>query len=166
MKNASDIHLPKSVKDCGYKNCGPDARAMNERPKYGTMLVVGPVGVSNSIICLLDDDPSFLEATGRLLSSLGWTSEQFTDPHAFLDYARTRQPRLAVIDICMPVMHGLDVQTRLRIASPSTEIIILTARDDHSVRRKAMAGGASAFLLKAGGEDELVARVRLLSSES
>ncbi|HKR82657.1 MAG TPA: response regulator [Terriglobales bacterium] len=118
------------------------------------------------MICLLDDDSSFLEATGRLLSSVGWTSHQFTDPYAFLDYARTRQPRLAVIDISMPVMHGLEVQTRLRTASPSTQVIILTARDDHSVRRKAMAGGASAFLLKAGGEDELVARVRLVFSDS
>ena len=123
-------------------------------------------GVNNFTICLLDDDPSFLQATGRLLSSLGWTSEQFTDPHAFLDYARTRQPRLAVLDICMPEMHGLEVQTRLRTASPSTRIIILTARDDHSVRSKAMAGGASAFLLKAGGEDELVARVQSLFSDS
>lgn len=86
---------------------------------------------------------------------LGWKSERFTDPHVFLDYVRTRQPRLAVIDISMPVMHGLEVQTRLRTASPSTRVIILTARGDHSVRRKAMAGGVPVFLLKAGGEDEL-----------
>ena len=121
---------------------------------------------SNSKICVLDDDTSFVQATGQLLSSVGLPTEQFTDPHAFLDYARMHQPRLAIIDICMPAMNGLEVQTRLRTDSPSTRVIVLTARDDPSTRTKAMSGGASAFFLKAGSEEELLARVQSLSSES
>ena len=123
-------------------------------------------GASNSKICVLDDDESFVRATGQLLSSVGLPTEQFTDPYAFLDYARMHQPRLAIIDISMPVMNGLEVQTRLRTHSPSTRVIVLTARDDSLVRRKAMASGASAFFLKAGSEEELLARVQSLSSES
>ena len=123
-------------------------------------------GAGNSKICVLDDDASFVKATGQLLSSVGLTTEQFTDPYAFLDYARTHQPRLAVIDICMPVMNGLEVQTRLRTASPSTLVIVLTARDDSSVRTKAIAAGASAFFLKAGSEEEFLARVQSLFPES
>ena len=123
-------------------------------------------GVSNSKICVLDDDASFVQATGQLLSSVGLPTEQFTDPYAFLDYAQTYQPSLAIIDISMPVMNGLEVQTRLRTASPSTRVIVLTARDDPSTRTKAMSGGASAFVLKAGNEEELLARVQSLSSES
>ena len=122
-------------------------------------------GASNSKICVLDDDASFVQATGQLLSSVGLPTERFTDPYAFLDYARTHQPRLAIIDICMPVMNGLEVQTHLRTHSPSTRVIVLTARDDSSVRTKAMASGASAFFLKAGNEEELLARVRSISSE-
>ena len=123
-------------------------------------------GANNSKICVLDDDASFVQATGQLLSSVGLPTEQFTDPYAFLDYARTHQPRLAIIDICMPAMNGLEVQTRLRTASPSTLVIVLTARDDSLVRTKALAGGASAFFLKAGSEEELLVRVQSLFSES
>ncbi len=123
-------------------------------------------GTSNSKICVLDDDASFVQATGQLLSSVGLPAEKFTDPYAFLDYARTHQPRLAIIDISMPVMNGLEVQTRLQSASPSTRVIVLTARDDCSVRKKAMAGGAAAFFLKAGSEEELLVRVQSLFSES
>ena len=127
------------------------------------MTVAGP---SNSKICVLDDDVSFVRATGQLLSSVGLPTEQFTDPDAFLDYARTHRPRVAIIDITMPAMNGLEVQTRLRTRSPSTRVIVLTARDDPSTRTKAMSGGASAFFLKAGSEEELLARVQSLSSES
>ena len=121
---------------------------------------------SNSKICVLDDDDSFVKATGQLLSSIGLPTQQFTDPHVFLDYARIHRPRLAIIDISMPVMNGLEVQTRLRSTSPSTRVIVLTARDDPPTRTKAMAGGASAFFLKAGSEEEFLARVQSLSSES
>jgi len=48
----------------------------------------------------------------------------------------------------MPEMNGLEVQTRLQRVSPSTRVIVLTAKDDPSVRRKAMNAGASAFYLK------------------
>lgn len=114
---------------------------------------------SKSPVCLLDDDPAFLQAIGRLLSSADLTVEQFLDPHAFLEYARMHQPAVAVIDIYMPIMNGLEVQARLRTASPSTRVVVLTAKDDHSTRTKAMAGGASAFFLKAGSEQKLLAGV-------
>ena len=121
-------------------------------------------GASNSKICVLDDDPSFVHATGQLLSSVGLLTEQFTDPRVFLDYARMHHPCLAIIDISMPAMNGLEVQTRLQTDSPSTRVVVLTARDDRLTRTKAMAGGASAFFLKAGSEEEFLARVQSLSA--
>ena len=57
-------------------------------------------------------------------------------------------PDLAVIDILMPEMNGLEVQARLRRVSPSTRVIVLTAKDDPSVRLRAMNAGASAFFVK------------------
>ena len=101
-------------------------------------------------VYLLDDDASILKATRRLLDSAGWNNvETFTDPHAFLQRAAMDRPELAVIDIFMPDMNGLDVQTRLRRVSPSTRVIVLTAKDDPSIRRIAMDAGASAFFIKA-----------------
>jgi two-component system, NarL family, response regulator EvgA len=100
-------------------------------------------------VYLLDDDASILKATRRLLDSAGWNNlETFTDPIAFLQRAAIHRPELAVIDMLMPVMNGLEVQTRLRGVSPSTRVIVLTGNDDPSMRRIAMNAGASAFFVK------------------
>jgi two-component system response regulator HydG len=112
-----------------------------------------------SVVCVLDDDPSVLKAACRLLDSAGWKVEPFNDPIAFLEYARVHCPRVAVIDILMPVMNGLEVQARLRTASPSTRVIILTSKDDPSVRSKALGSGASAFFLKCVGNEKLLAGI-------
>ncbi|MDQ3624391.1 MAG: response regulator [Verrucomicrobiota bacterium] len=70
------------------------------------------------IICLLDDEPSVLKALGRLLASEGLQTEEFCDPARFLDHARSHPMRLAVIDIRMPGMTGLEVLAELRAVSP------------------------------------------------
>ena len=111
-------------------------------------------------VWLLDDDPSVLKATSRLLDSVGWRVNAFTDPITFLERAATLCPDLAIIDILMPEMSGLEVQTRLRRVSPSTRVIILTARDDASVRRIAMNAGASAFFIKGMESGEFLAGVK------
>jgi FixJ family two-component response regulator len=110
-------------------------------------------------VYLLDDDPSVLKSTGRLLDSAGWKVAVFTDPIAFLEQAAMHFPDVAVIDILMPQMSGLEVQTRLRRVSPSTRVIILTAKDDPSVRRIAMNSGASAFFIKGMESGEFLAGV-------
>ena len=69
-------------------------------------------------------------------------------------------PGLAVIDILMPDMNGLEVQTRLRRVSPSTRVIVLTAKDDPSVRRIAMNAGASAFFVKGMESGDFLAGVK------
>ena len=114
----------------------------------------------NLAVYLLDDDPSVLKSTRRLLDSAGWKVEAFTDPILFLDQAAMHCPDVAVIDILMPQMSGLEVQTRLRRVSPSTRVIVLTAKDDPSVRRVAMDRGASAFFLKGVESDEFLAGVK------
>jgi FixJ family two-component response regulator len=113
-----------------------------------------------SPVYLLDDDPSILKATRRLLDSVGWKVEAFSDPMAFLEHAAIHCPELAVIDIVMPDMNGLEVQTRLRSISPSTRVIVLTAKDDPSVRRMAMNAGASAFFIKGVESGEFLAGVK------
>jgi two-component system, NtrC family, C4-dicarboxylate transport response regulator DctD len=73
-------------------------------------------------VCLLNDDPSVLKATSRLLSSSGRKVESFMDPIAFLCYAQRHRPEVAVIDVSMPVVNGLQVQAHLRNLSPTTRV--------------------------------------------
>jgi FixJ family two-component response regulator len=97
---------------------------------------------NGTTICLLDDDASVLKATSRMLSYAGYRVQSFTDPTTFLTYAFDHQPSVAVLDILMPAMNGLEVQRRLRHISPSTRVIILSSKDDPLVRATAMREGA------------------------
>jgi FixJ family two-component response regulator len=113
------------------------------------------------VICVLDDDPSVLKALSRLLSSADLHAEAFSDCSKFLRYAQTHRPAVALVDVCMPQMSGLEVQSRLRTISPSTHVIIFTGRDDPAVRSAALDAGASAFLTKPFDDEELITHVRL-----
>jgi DNA-binding NarL/FixJ family response regulator len=80
-------------------------------------------------------------------------------PIAFLRYAQAHQPEVVVIDILMPVMNGLEVQSRLRTLSPSTRLIVLTSNDDPTVRSQAMRGGALAFFLKPASNEKFLTKI-------
>ena len=107
-------------------------------------------------IWLLDDDVSMLKALGRLMSSAGLIAEKFSDPVAFLARLKHARCRVAVLDVWMPQMNGLEVQACLRRDSPETRIIFMTGRDDPSVRQTALDGGAFAFLTKPFEDEDLV----------
>ena len=124
------------------------------------------IALNAETVYLLDNDSSILKSTGRLLDSAGWKSEAFTDPITFLEQAAMHFPDIAVIDILMPDMNGLEVQTRLRRVSPSTRVIILTGKDDPSVCRMAMNAGASAFFIKGVRSEEFLAGVKAAAAST
>lgn len=105
---------------------------------------------------MLDDDPSVLKAIVRSLSLSGWRVKEFSNPLEFLSYVKTHGAAAAVIDVWMPIMNGLKVQSRLRDLSPSTRVIIITAKDDSDTRCIALGAGASAFLTKPLDGEELL----------
>jgi FixJ family two-component response regulator len=130
---------------------------------YPRFTLANPI---TDVVCLLDDDPSVLKAVGRLLSSAGWRVKQFSDPEEFLVYAKIHRTPVAVIDVWMPLMNGLEVQSRLRELSPSTRVIIFTGKDDLRVRSSALNAGASAFIMKPFDDEELLTAVRLALSSA
>src|SRR6266581_2658622 len=111
-------------------------------------------------IWLLDDDLSMLKALGRLMSSAGLIAEKFSDPVAFLARLEHAACRVAVLDVWMPQMNGLEVQACLRRDSPETRIIFMSGRDDPLVRQNALDAGAVAFLAKPFDDENLVRLVR------
>ena len=106
-------------------------------------------------IWLLDDDASMLKALGRLLNSAGFAVEKFNRPADFLSRLKQRECRVAVLDVWMPDMNGLEVQACLRRDSPETRIIFITGRNDPSMRQNALDAGAFGFLAKPF-EDEVL----------
>jgi len=110
-------------------------------------------------ICVLDDDAAMLRAIDRLLLSAGLEAQLFSDPLGFLAYAKCHSVALAVIDIWMPGVSGLQVKKELQAISPKTRVIIITANEDDSVRNQAMQGGTSALFIKPFDDAQFLAAV-------
>jgi CheY-like chemotaxis protein len=117
-------------------------------------------GQSRDGIWLLDDDVSMLKALGRLMNSAGFIVEKFNDPATFVAKLQHAPCRVAVLDVWMPQMNGLEVQACLRRDSPETRIIFISGRDDPLVRQNALDAGAVAFLAKPFDDENLVRLVR------
>jgi FixJ family two-component response regulator len=118
-------------------------------------------GASNrTSICVLDDDLSMLKALGRLLQAEGFHVEKFSSPTVFLSGIGQLACRVAILDVWMPAMNGLEVQSVLRKAFPETRIIFISGRDDPSVRHAAMEAGAFGFLSKPFDDEVLVKLIR------
>jgi FixJ family two-component response regulator len=111
------------------------------------------------IICLVDDDPSMFKALDRLLSSIGLQAQLFSEPLGFLSYVICNSVALAVIDIWMPSMSGVQVQEKLQAVSPKTRVIISTATAEDSVRNVAIRAGAIAYFVKPLDADAFLAAV-------
>jgi FixJ family two-component response regulator len=107
-------------------------------------------------IWLLDDDASLLRALGRLVKAAGFSVEKFNHPIAFLSRLKQAICQVAVIDVWMPVMNGLEVQACLIENSPATRIIFMSGRDDPLVRQTAFDAGAFGFLAKPFEDEALV----------
>jgi FixJ family two-component response regulator len=111
-------------------------------------------------ICLLDDDLSMLKALDRLLKAEGFNVAKFNEPAALLSSLEQASYRLAILDVWMPDMNGLEVQAALRKESPETRIIFISGRDDPSVRQTALEAGAFGFLSKPFDDEAFLQLVR------
>jgi FixJ family two-component response regulator len=96
--------------------------------------------------------------------SAGWHPEQFSDPDKFLSHVKVHRPTVAIIDVWMPLMNGLEVQSRVRELSPSTRVIMFTGKDDPLVRSTSLKAGASAFFTKPFDDEEFLTAVRFALS--
>jgi two-component system, LuxR family, response regulator FixJ len=115
-------------------------------------------------VYLLDDDPLVLTGMSRLLASAGLRAKQFTDPEEFFGEVKIHRTPVVIVDVWMPAMNGLEVQSRLREISPSTRVIIFTGKEDPLVRSAALNAGASAFVMKPFRDEEFLTAVRLALS--
>jgi FixJ family two-component response regulator len=111
-------------------------------------------------ICILDDDFSVLNSLRELLDSDGLEARTFDNPDLFLAYAREHPVKLAVLDVWLPQMTGIDVQERLREVSPETLVVIITGREESTIRVAAMEAGAFGFLAKPFDDEVFLALVR------
>ena len=111
-------------------------------------------------ICILDDDASVRSSIVQLLDSDGLMAHSFEDAEVFFAYARSQAVSLALLDVWMPEMSGLQVQARLREVSPNTKVIMMTGRETSAIRAAALEGGAFGFLVKPFDDEAFLCLVR------
>jgi len=116
--------------------------------------------VATELISVVDDDESVRRSTRLLLESLGFRVETFDSAEAFLTSEKRRDTSCLILDVQMPGVSGLQLQTKLAHDGNSIPIIFITAYDDNQSRRQAMQAGAVAFLDKPFTDDHLLQTIR------
>jgi DNA-binding NarL/FixJ family response regulator len=113
-------------------------------------------------VLLADDHTLILEAFTKLLSEDCEVVGTVTDGHALVDAATKLHPDVAVIDIGMPLLNGLDAGRRLKALMPQIKLIFLTMNEDPDVAAEAFRLGGSGYLLKRSAASELLTAIREL----
>ena len=116
-------------------------------------------------IALVDDDRNILTSVSIALESEGYKVETYTDGASALDGLTTKRPDLAVFDIKMPRMDGMELLRRLRQKS-DLPVIFLTSKDDEIDELFGLKMGADDFITKPFSQRLLVERVRAVLRRS
>ena len=122
--------------------------------------IPAPPAATSATVCIIDDDPGIRSGLARLLRAAGFASESFESGEAFLSRITRSAVGLAVVDVRLGGMSGLQLQRRLRTVRPELQTVIITARDDEAVQRAALSGGAIAFFVKPFEEEPFLSVVR------
>ena len=116
-----------------------------------------------AIIALVDDDKNILASVSMLLEQEGYQVRSFSDPTAALTALTAltaTPPDLAILDIKMPRMDGLELLRRLRQANESLPVIFLTSKDEEIDELMGLNAGADDYVRKPFSQRLLLERVR------
>jgi two-component system, NarL family, response regulator NreC len=86
-----------------------------------------------------------------------------SDGHEAVEQAQAATPDVAVLDIAMPRINGVDAAQRILEALPGTAILILSMHADEAYVLRALRAGARGYLLKDSAEGDLIEAIRTVS---
>ena len=110
-------------------------------------------------LLIVDDDPQLTRALGISLKARGYVVEVASDGRTAARMAAEQPPDLAIVDLGLPDMEGIDVVRDLRRWS-NVPILVLSAREASTDKVAALDAGADDYVTKPFGMDELLARLR------
>src|SRR5689334_20964315 len=116
-------------------------------------------------IALVDDDRNILTSVSMALEAEGYRIMTYTDGASALDGFKTSPPDLAILDIKMPRMDGMETLRRLRQKS-DVPVIFLTSKDEEIDEMFGLKMAADAFIPKTFSHPLLVERVKAVVSRS
>ena len=115
---------------------------------------------SDAVIAIVDDDPSAREGLQTLLRSAGWKVETFVSAQEFLGRLGAAAPSCLILDLQLPGLSGLDLQTRMAKVGLEIPIVFLTGHGNIPASVQAMKAGAVEFLTKPLDEQKLLQAIQ------
>jgi two-component system response regulator ChvI len=112
-------------------------------------------------VALVDDDRNILTSVSIALQTEGFLTRVYSDGESALKALIDNPPDLAVLDIKMPKMDGLELLRRLREKS-AVPVIFLTSKDDELDEALGLAMGADDYIAKPFSQRLLIARIRAI----
>jgi FixJ family two-component response regulator len=117
-------------------------------------------------VAVVDDDESVRKALERLLASVGVRCDTHGTGLAFLESPALHDVDCLVLDLHLQGMSGTEVLAEVRVAASKLPVILMTGRYEVEFAEKALAAGASAFLRKPFGEEELFEAIKTATGMS
>ncbi len=116
--------------------------------------------MAKNLISVVDDDESICRTTTRLIESFGFRAAAFESAEILLGSGQLLDTSCLIVDVQMPGMNGLQLQSHLAAEGCSIPIIFITAYDDEESHRQAMQAGAVAILGKPFSDEQLLQTIR------
>lgn len=111
-------------------------------------------------VLLADDHKIVVEGLTNLLAPVCELVGTVEDGRALVEAVKRLQPDIAVVDISMPLLNGIEAAAQLKKAKTQTKIIFLTMHPDVTYAIRALEAGASGFVLKHSASSELLEAIR------
>jgi FixJ family two-component response regulator len=118
-----------------------------------------PMSNATPIVFVVDDDVSVRESLEPLIGSAGWQSKVFASAREFLSFPRVSTPSCLILDVNLPDLNGLDLQSRVAERT-DMPVIFITGYGDVPMTVRAMKGGAVEFLTKPFAGDVLLSAIQ------
>jgi two-component system response regulator RegA len=115
---------------------------------------------SRPVALVVDDDEVFRNRLCRALETHGWAAEGAPDGDGALDLAAKCSPDLAIVDLRLPGMGGLDIVRALREQDETTCILVLTGYGSIATALAATKLGANHYLSKPADADQILSAYR------
>jgi FixJ family two-component response regulator len=112
------------------------------------------------LVAIVDDNESVRISLEGLMKAVGFPALAFAHAEEFLASDRKRDIACLILDIRLPGMSGLELQSKLNAEHYRIPIIFITAHGDEKVRIRAMRAGAVEFLTKPYDDEALLQSVR------
>jgi FixJ family two-component response regulator len=112
------------------------------------------------VVFVVDDDPLVRDSVADLLNSSDFTVQTFGSASEFVQGQRPDVPACLILDVELPDISGLDLQTELAKSGIEMPIVFLTGHGDIPMSVRAMKAGAVEFLTKPFGKQELLDAIK------